>query len=159
MRSDEIGIIVAGVRMTARRICSVTSRAGFSPAEWAERAVLAYKGDLADAIVYERNFGGAMVEEVIRHADRDVPLREVVAARGKAVRAEPEARSTHAPKYTTSGTSKTRCVHVLDARLHGRAWIFIAVGDKAPTSNFPDWDATEGASTSAKLRRPRARFL
>lgn len=37
----------------------------------------------------ERNFGGAMVESVIRMADKDVAYKEVTASRGKVARAEP----------------------------------------------------------------------
>jgi hypothetical protein len=43
----------------------------------------------ADRILGERNFGGAMVEFVIKTADKLVPYKEVVASRGKVVRAEP----------------------------------------------------------------------
>ena len=39
----------------------------------------------------ERNFGGAMVAHVIKTADPMVSFREVVASRGKSVRAEPVA--------------------------------------------------------------------
>ena len=42
-------------------------------------------------IVAERNFGGAMVAETLRHVDPNIPIREVVASRGKMVRAEPVA--------------------------------------------------------------------
>ena len=49
----------------------------------------AYKGHKADKIVAEQNFGGAMVELTIRSIDPNVPIKMVVASRGKQVRAEP----------------------------------------------------------------------
>jgi hypothetical protein len=54
-------------------------------------AVNAYREFKADRIVAERNFGGAMVEHVIRTVDRNVSYREVTASRGKIARAEPVA--------------------------------------------------------------------
>src|SRR3954469_13705549 len=47
------------------------------------------RGVRADRIVAERNFGGAMVEPVIRTAGSNVPVKTITASRGKAVRAEP----------------------------------------------------------------------
>jgi phage terminase large subunit-like protein len=89
-RSDEIGIVVAGRSHDGEAYVMADLSGRFAPADWAHRAVeIGFKGHFADAIVYERNYGGAMVEEVIRHVDPDVPLREVVASRGNAVRAEP----------------------------------------------------------------------
>jgi phage terminase large subunit-like protein len=43
-------------------------------------------GAYGGAIIAERNFGGAMVAETLRHADPNIPIREVVASRGKMVR-------------------------------------------------------------------------
>ncbi|MGG6498285.1 UNVERIFIED_CONTAM: hypothetical protein NY603_35695, partial [Bacteroidetes bacterium 56_B9] len=60
-----------------------------SPEGWARRAVEAYSTFKADRIVAERNFGGAMVEAVIRARDAKVPFKEVTASRGKIARAEP----------------------------------------------------------------------
>ena len=62
-----------------------------SPASWGKRAVDAYKEFAADRIVAERNFGGAMVEHVIRTTDPTVAFKEVTASRGKVQRAEPVA--------------------------------------------------------------------
>ena len=86
---DSIGIIVAGkgndgfIYVIADRSCKL------SPDGWARQAVRAYHEFGADRIVAERNFGGAMVEAVIRTADPDVSYKEVTASRGKAARAEP----------------------------------------------------------------------
>jgi phage terminase large subunit-like protein len=43
------------------------------PAQWARLAVTAYHEFRADRIVAERNFGGAMVENVITTAGPNVP--------------------------------------------------------------------------------------
>ncbi len=66
-----------------------------SPLGWATVAVRAYLDWQADAIVYERNFGGDMVrstlEVAMRNAGFYIPLIEVVASRSKLIRAEPVA--------------------------------------------------------------------
>jgi phage terminase large subunit-like protein len=62
-----------------------------SPDGWGRRAVAAYHEFKADRIVAERNYGGAMVEHVIRSVDPRAAYSEVVASRGKVVRAEPVA--------------------------------------------------------------------
>ena len=46
-------------------------------------------GDRADAIVGEINFGGAMVEYVIKSVLHNAPFRQVTASRGKVQRAAP----------------------------------------------------------------------
>ena len=88
--ADAIGIVVAG---KAGDQCYVladwTLKA--SPEVWGRRAVEAYRYFNADKIVAERNFGGAMVEHVMRTVDRNVSYREVSASRGKVQRAEPVA--------------------------------------------------------------------
>jgi phage terminase large subunit-like protein len=89
-KSDAIGIVVCG---KAADRCYVladwTIKA--SPDVWGRRAVEAYRYFNADRIVAERNFGGAMVEHVIRTVDRNVAYKEVSASRGKVQRAEPVA--------------------------------------------------------------------
>lgn len=88
---DSIGIVVAGRGYDGRGYVMADRSCKLSPAGWGRRAVDAYKEFRADRIVAERNFGGAMVQHVIRTADRNVSYKEVVASRGKAVRAEPVA--------------------------------------------------------------------
>lgn len=88
-RSDEIGISVVGRTREGVGLvledCSI--KAG--PEVWAAKAVDAFKRWGADRIVGERNYGGAMVEFVIKSADKRVPVTLVTASRGKHVRAEP----------------------------------------------------------------------
>lgn len=86
---DEIGIVVAGRGVDGRGYVMEDVTCKLSPDGWARMAITAYHRNSADRIVAERNFGGAMVQAVVRSADRSVPFKEVVASRGKAARAEP----------------------------------------------------------------------
>jgi len=88
---DEIGIVVAGLGVDGRGYVLADRSCRLSPDGWARRAVEAYAEFGADRIVAERNFGGAMVEAVIRARDRNVAFRAVTASRGKTARAEPVA--------------------------------------------------------------------
>ena len=60
-----------------------------SPEGWARRVAEVYSLHEADRVVAERNFGGAMVEAVLRAAAPDLPVKVVTASRGKVARAEP----------------------------------------------------------------------
>jgi phage terminase large subunit-like protein len=85
----ECGIVVAG-RGTDGQCYVLADLSGhMSPEQWARAAVNAYKGWKADRIVAEQNYGGAMVESTIRAVDGTVPVKMVVASRGKQLRAEP----------------------------------------------------------------------
>lgn len=96
---DEIGIVVAGKGVDGRGYVLADQTCKLSPDGWGRRAVAAYHGQWsktpdrfkADRIVAERNFGGAMVEHVIKTIDRNVSYKEVTASRGKVARAEPVA--------------------------------------------------------------------
>lgn len=88
---DDIGIVVAGKGFDGRAYVLADRTCQLSPDGWGRRAVTAYAEFNADRIVAERNFGGAMVEHVIRTADRSVAFKEVTASRGKVARAEPVA--------------------------------------------------------------------
>lgn len=92
-RSDHIGINVSGLGVDGHGYVleDLTVRAG--PAVWGKVAVQAAIRHGADAIVGEINYGGAMVEHVIKTAAKDLGVTisylEVTATRGKVVRAEP----------------------------------------------------------------------
>lgn len=91
--NDAIGIVVAGLGTDGKGYVmeDLTVKAG--PKTWGRIAVEAYIRYRASTIVYETNFGGAMVEMVIRQAAKElavkVAARPVSASRGKVVRAEP----------------------------------------------------------------------
>jgi phage terminase large subunit-like protein len=86
---DSIGIVVAGVGADGLGYVLADRTCKLSPDGWGRRAVEAYRDFKADRIIAERNFGGAMVEHVIRTVDPNVPYLEVTASRGKVARAEP----------------------------------------------------------------------
>lgn len=88
-RSDMIGIVVAGLGVDGHGYLLEDLTGHYGPAQWGKVAVDAYKRHAADRIVAEENYGGAMVEHVIRTEDSDVPYKHVSATRGKVVRAEP----------------------------------------------------------------------
>lgn len=96
-RSDECGIVVAGVVMRGKPqdwqayVLEDASIAGASPQRWAETALAAASRWRADRVVAEVNQGGDLVETVIRASDPLVPYRGVRASRGKVARAEPVA--------------------------------------------------------------------
>lgn len=89
--ADEIGIVVAGKRHDGTYAIIEDASCKLSPSGWGRRSVERYRDHLADAIIAERNFGGAMVEAVIRTANQNAKVKLVTASRGKAVRAEPVA--------------------------------------------------------------------
>lgn len=86
---DDVGIIVAGVCEKGVGYVIADHSCNLSPAGWAERVASAYHQFNADRVVAEVNYGGAMVEAVIRSVDPSIPYRAVTASRGKVARAEP----------------------------------------------------------------------
>ena len=93
-RSDEIGIIVAGLGEdgNAYVLEDLSGRHGpGGESGWGKIATDAFDRWEANRIVAEVNYGGAMVEAVIKAARPGVPFRRVTATRGKVVRAEPVA--------------------------------------------------------------------
>jgi phage terminase large subunit-like protein len=86
---NQQGIIVAGKGADGHGYVLADVTCNLSPEGWGRRAVEAYHRWRADRIVAERNFGGDMVAHVIRTIDPRVAYHDVVASRGKRVRAEP----------------------------------------------------------------------
>lgn len=101
---DDIGIIVAGLGIDGRGYVFEDATCQLSPDGWGRRTVERYHYWRADRVLGERNYGGAMVEFVIKTADSKVPYKEVVASRGKAVRAEPVAALYEQGKVSHVGT-------------------------------------------------------
>ena len=87
--NDAIGIVVAGLGTdgNAYMIEDCTVKAG--PATWGKVATDAFDRHNADAIVAETNFGGAMVQHVIKTCRPRTNFIKVTASRGKVQRAEP----------------------------------------------------------------------
>jgi phage terminase large subunit-like protein len=90
-KSDETGIIVAGITESGLA-CVLEDLSGkYSPAGWARIAVDAYHRWQADRLVAEVNKGGDLVEKVIRSVDPHISYKGLHASRGKLTRAEPVA--------------------------------------------------------------------
>lgn len=88
---DDVGIVAAGRGVDGKLYVLEDKTCQESPAGWGKAAVKLYHSLGADRIVAERNYGGAMVEHVVRTADKAVSYKEVTASRGKWIRAEPVA--------------------------------------------------------------------
>jgi len=86
---DACGIIGAGVDANRHHYTLEDNSIQGSPDIWAREACKTYHKLKADVLVAEKNYGGEMVEKVIRDTDPTVNVRLVTATRGKAVRAEP----------------------------------------------------------------------
>lgn len=86
---DDIGIVVAGKGMDGRAYVLADETCQLSPEGWGRRAVDLYHRWGADRIVAERNYGGDMVRFTVATADKKAAFKEVLASRGKVVRAEP----------------------------------------------------------------------
>lgn len=90
--SAETGIIVAGIAHVGDRIegyILADMTLSGSPEKWASAAVAGYHNFKADRIVAEVNFGGDMVESIIRVMGGGIAFKKVHASHGKYVRAEP----------------------------------------------------------------------
>jgi len=90
-RSDEIGIVAAGVGHDGIGRILEDGTGRYSPDDWANKALALFDRWKADKIVVERNFGGAMVESTIRTARKHASIKLLNASRGKVQRAEPVA--------------------------------------------------------------------
>jgi predicted phage terminase large subunit-like protein len=143
-RSDEVGIVVCGLGVDGKGYVLEDLSGRFGPAQWGKLAVSAFDRYQADSIVAETNYGGAMVEEIIRAASsgspRSVPFRQVTASRGKVVRAEPIATLFEQQKVvmacsspqlddqlcamTTGGYIGDRSPDRADAMIWGLAFLF-----------------------------------
>jgi phage terminase large subunit-like protein len=89
-RSDETGIIVAGVLDgTLYVLDDFTGK--FTPEGWARQTQIAYDRWHADAVVVERNYGGDMVRQNLIGSGYEGRILEAHATDGKKLRAEPVA--------------------------------------------------------------------
>lgn len=87
--SSETGILVCGVDSNLEGYVIDDLSCRKRPKGWASEAIRAYYRYKADRIIAEVNFGGDMVESVIRNIDPDVSYKSIYASRGKRARAEP----------------------------------------------------------------------
>lgn len=90
-KSDETGIVVAGLGTDGHGYVLADRSMKGEPHDWAQAAVAAYQEFKADAIIGETNNGGLMVRDTIRAVSRKAHYIGVSASRGKVTRAEPVA--------------------------------------------------------------------
>lgn len=90
-KSDETGIIVAGLGTDDHAYILADLSGTYAPAEWARRIIEAYHTYQADRVVAEVNQGGDLVAHTLRSFDAAVSYKAVHASRGKIIRAEPVA--------------------------------------------------------------------
>jgi phage terminase large subunit-like protein len=88
---NDVGIVAAGLGVDGFGYVLGDWTCNLSPDGWGRRVVECYRRFNADRIVAEKNFGGAMVELVIRSVDKNVSMKLVNSTRGKVVRAQPVA--------------------------------------------------------------------
>ncbi len=87
--SDEAGIIVAGIDAQGHGYVLEDLSGIYTPNAWAYKAISSYIQYEADRIIGESNYGGDMIETVIRNLSPEVSYKSVTASRGKYIRAEP----------------------------------------------------------------------
>ena len=87
--SDEHGICVAGIGPDQTGYVLEDASLHGSPQDWATEAIRKSKEYNADGVVVEVNQGGDMVSHVLRTIAPNLNIIEVVATRGKHIRAEP----------------------------------------------------------------------
>lgn len=88
-KSDETGIVAAGIGGDGHGYVLDDLSGIYQPAQWASRALVALDRYQADRIVGETNNGGDLVEANLRTARNTIPYVGVHASRGKQTRAEP----------------------------------------------------------------------
>ena len=92
-RGDEVGIVTIGAfHLPDKQVGIIVlddTSGKMSPDQWAREGVASYRKWGGTALVAESNFGGDMVESVIRQVPGAPKVILVHASRGKLVRAEP----------------------------------------------------------------------
>lgn len=91
-RSDEIGMVAVGLGVDGKGYLLEDLSGKYGPAVWSKIVGDMFKRHLADTVIAESNFGGAMVKFTIEAGNVDgqnIPVKMVNASRGKVVRAAP----------------------------------------------------------------------
>jgi hypothetical protein len=87
--NDDIGIVVVGLGRDGIAYVLEDLTLNDRPAVWGQVVADAFERHDADRVIGEGNYGGAMVEETILGANRNIPYTMVTASRAKHIRAEP----------------------------------------------------------------------
>jgi phage terminase large subunit-like protein len=88
-KSDETGIIVAGIDALGEAYVIEDASGVLTPHQWATKVNDLFYKYMADRIICERNNGGDLVEINLRTVNKSLPITTVHATRGKIIRAEP----------------------------------------------------------------------
>jgi phage terminase large subunit-like protein len=88
-RSDETGIVVAGLGTDGHGYILADGSGRYAPLAWARQALALYATHGGDRLVAEVNNGGEMVTQTIHTVQAGAPVKAVHASRGKRTRAEP----------------------------------------------------------------------
>lgn len=102
--NEEIGIIVAGLGTDGNAYVLEDLSVKCGPRKWGNIVASAYDRHMADKVIGEVNYGGAMVEHVVQTARPRTPFEAVTASRGKAVRAEPISALAEQGRIRHAGT-------------------------------------------------------
>lgn len=87
--NDAVGIIVAGLGIDGIVYVLEDLTIKASPNVWSKVVSDAYERHEANIVVAETNYGGGMVEMVIRTHNSRIPFKALTSTRGKHIRAEP----------------------------------------------------------------------
>lgn len=90
-KANDIGIVAVGLGSDGIAYVLEDGTVNASPGEWGAQVVKVAERWGADRVVAELNYGGAMVEFVLKSAKKTLPVKMVTSSRGKALRAEPVA--------------------------------------------------------------------
>ena len=171
IRSDEVGIVVCGLGDDGRGYVLEDLSGRFGPAQWGNIVAQAFDRHRADAVVAETNFGGAMVEEVIKAARPNTPIRQVTASRGKVIRAEPISALFEQKKIliggyfpvleeqlcamTVAGYVGSKSPDRADAMIWGMSSLFPSIAKKEPLYDRVVRQATANVGYSSAKRHRR----
>lgn len=152
-RSDDTGIIVAGVGRDNHAYVLADETCHESPDGWASRVAWAYNHWGADCVVAETNQGFDLLTQVLKAAQKNLPVRSVHASRGKYARAEPVSLLYEQGRVHHVGTF---------AQLEDECCCWVAgISDSPDRMDALVWAMTElmlkgGAITGKFQRIPRA---
>lgn len=139
----ERGIVTAGIAWCsckgapALHVFVIADDSGVhTPDTWGNVAVGAYKRERGDRIVVEKNYGGDMAKALLHTVDKSVPIEEVTATRGKALRAEPVAALYEQGKVHHVG-------HFLELEDQMRTWSPLEAGPSPDRLDALVWAITD----------------
>jgi predicted phage terminase large subunit-like protein len=161
-RSDETGIIVAGLDGAGQGYVLDDLTCRLPPDGWAKRVAYAASKWKADKVIAEKNNGGDLVASLLQSVDSSLPIKLVSASAGKTLRAEPVAAYYEQHKIAHVGAfpelEDQMCTFVAGQsgspdRLDALVWAFteLTPGGGA-TAHAPVWGEQPGPSRWGCLR-------